>query len=320
MKLKYDCLEFLEKSNLPWIKYNLQKQKGFESEEQKRGLKKVLLLDAKVSSLAEECLAWPNLPLLRHNDAKHIIHKICLLLDFGLDSSDMVMQKIADRILNNRDENGALLSLINIPKVFGGDNSNRLAWILCDFPILLYALIRMGYEQSEEVKKAAAFLKSLCSDIGWRCIGSVEKFRGPGKKEDHCPYANLISLKAFSLLPQYHDEQFIKNAIDSLIHMWETQGEKKYYMFGIGTDFKKLKYPNLWFEIIHVLRVLSKYEYARKQNAYSMMVDIVINKQQENGGFIPESIYMAYKSWDFGQKKTSSSSLTYAIWEIFNAV
>ena len=33
------------------------------------------------------------------------------------------------------------------------------------------------------------------------------------------------------------------------------------------------------------------------------MINIILDKQQETGGFIPESIYMAWKGWDFGQKK-----------------
>ena len=148
-------------------------------------------------------------------------------------------------------------------------------------------------------------------------MGSMPKFRGPGKKSDPCPYATLISLKVFALLPEYHEEKFIQVACDALLNQWQERKTKRYYMFAMGTDFQKLKYPNLWFEITHVCRVLSYFPYARKSTSFQEMLQIIIEKQQDSGGFIPESIYTEYKGWDFGQKKEPSPSLTYAILEIF---
>ncbi len=34
------------------------------------------------------------------------------------------------------------------------------------------------------------------------------------------------------------------------------RGQKKYFLFGIGTDFHKLKYPLIWYDILHVSDVL----------------------------------------------------------------
>ena len=105
--------------------------------------------------------------------------------------------------------------------------------------------------------------------------------------------------------------------IDAILNHWKNQKERKIYMFGIGTDFKKLKYPNIWFDIVSVVRVLSHYDYAKSTKEFKEMVEIIINKQQPNGGFIPESIYTAWKDWDFGQKKVLSETLTYQIYRIF---
>jgi len=91
-------------------------------------------------------------------------------------------------------------------------------------------------------------------------------------------------------------------------------------MFGMGTNFRKLKYPNHWFDILHVIQVLGSFKYAKSQSAFKEMVDIVINKQQQDGSFIPESVYMSYKDWDFGQKKAGSPTLTYAVWKTFNDI
>lgn len=316
MELKYDCLNILENSDLSWIRYNLElKRNGLC--DYTRELKGRLLGDERIVSLLDEASKWPAIPLSRHNDAKHIIHKIHLLLDFGLNYQDKQMKDIAEKILANQSEEGAFLTLLNISKNFGGSGEDTLQWIICDFPILLYILIKLGLENDKRVTKAIDFLVSISSDNGWRCVGALEKFRGPGKKTDYCPYGTLVSLRTFSLLPQYHEEDFIRAAIDSILKHWKNQKERKVYMFGIGTDFRKLKYPNIWFDIVHVVRVLSGYEYARRSREFKEMTQIIVDKQQENGGFIPESIYMAYKGWDFGQKKAVSETLTYEIYEIF---
>jgi hypothetical protein len=309
------CLNALKQSDLPWIKYHLEVEANGASERATE-YKKMMLADERIASMLLACKAWPKLPLKRHNDANHMIHKIGLLLDLGLDNTDEGMRKIAQNILAHQSDDGAFLTLLNVSKNFGGSGEDEMQWIVCDFPILLYTLLKLGYEDNDSVIKAVFRLKAIAADNGWRCVGSVEKFRGPGKKADHCPYGTLVSLQAFSQLSKYHNEDFIKAGIDAIFDHWINAKLRKIYLFGIGTDFKKLKYPNVWFDIGHVLRVLSQFDYAKKSPAYHQMLSIVLDKQQADGGFVPESIYMAYRGWDFGQKKESSDMLTYQIYRI----
>ncbi|MCW4050581.1 MAG: hypothetical protein NWE89_12695 [Candidatus Bathyarchaeota archaeon] len=87
-------------------------------------------------------------------------------------------------------------------------------------------------------------------------------------------------------------------------------------MFGIGTTFKRLKYPNFWYDILHVVDVLSRYPYAVEQPAFKEMWNIISGKQNREGSFTPESIYKAWSGWSFGQKKQPSPWMTYKIWRI----
>ena len=43
-----------------------------------------------------------------------------------------------------------------------------------------------------------------------------------------------------------------------LLSHWKQRKEKKYYLFGMGSDFRKLKYPYVWYDILHVCEVLSR--------------------------------------------------------------
>ncbi len=82
-------------------------------------------------------------------------------------------------------------------------------------------------------------------------------------------------------------------------------------MFYMGTDFRKLKAPAIWYDIVGVTDCLSMFDHARKDPRFKEMVEIIKEKQDEDGFFTPESVYQKCKGWDFGQKKTASPYLTF---------
>ena len=196
MRLKYDCTNILKNSELLWIQYNLEVESNGLSERAIE-IKRRLTQENEIRMMLNDSKQWPNAVLKKHNDANHIIHKICLLLDFGFSVNDAPMAEIAKNIVSHQSESGAFLSTLNISKSYGGSGEDSLEWLLCDFPILIYILLRLGLEEDTRVKKAVNFLVGLASDNGWRCVGSISKFRGPGRKTDYCPYGTLVALKAF---------------------------------------------------------------------------------------------------------------------------
>ncbi len=310
--LNYDPVPYLEQCSEPWIKYNLKRVQGKTNSSEF----KELAQDPRIQALIDECVTWPDPPLKRHNDAGHPIHKIELLADFGLDIRDDWIKAITNLIMEHRTEEGLFQSKIEIPERWGGKGTGEMMWLLCDTPILVYALQKFGVK-NEVIDEATRMLVWISENNGWRCKGSNSNFRGPGKKEDHCPYANLITLKALSQT-KYKDTEAVQNAIDSHILHWENRDGKRIYMFGIGSTFKKLKYPNVWFDILHLVDVLSHYPYAREYNEFWEMWELIKDKQQPDGGFIPESIYKAWSEWSFGQKKEPSPWMTFRILEIAN--
>jgi hypothetical protein len=269
-----------------------------------------LLADPQVKQLIKECLAWPQPEIKRHNDASHPIHQIGMLLDFGLDASDPPMQQIAQKILKHQNKDGAFLSTLNVSTNFGGTGKPELGWMLCDTPLLIALLIRLGYAKDKRVKQSVEHLASLVRDNGWPCAGSIPKFRGPGRKDDYCPYANLIALQIFALLPEYHASALVTKGLEAFWYHWDHQKEKKMYLFGIGTDFRKIKYPFVWFDIVHVVDILSHFPQVRKDKRFKTMWQLILDKADPQGLYTPESAYQAYKGWDFGQKKEPSPTLT----------
>ena len=265
----------------------------------------------KIQELIEECKTWPSTPLRRHNDAKHPIHKFAILADFGLELDDPGINVMVQRVLSHQSEGGSFQSLLEIPIRYGGKGTPDMSWMLCDAPTLLYSLQKFGVND-RRVDEAVDHLLSLVDNNGWRCRTSMG-FRGPGRKVDHCPYANLIALKALAENEKLLDSDEVQTGVDSQLEHWNNREGRKRYLFGIGTIFRRLKYPHVWYDILHVLDVLSMIPYAREDLRFTDMLDIVNGKQLKDSSFKPESVWRAYKDWSFGQKKVSSPWITYKV-------
>jgi len=69
-----------------------------------------------------------------------------------------------------------------------------------------------------------------------------------------------------------------------------------------GTDFRKLKAPFIWYDILHVADVLSQFDFTLKDNRFIEMRILLMpkpTKQTFYAGVGVESL----EGWDFGQKK-----------------
>lgn len=263
-----------------------------------------------VSAIIGQCGEWPGYPLKRHNDAKHIIQKIGFLADIGLTRRIPAIAGIAEKLLSRQSEEGAFLTQIFIPKRFGGSDSAEWMWMLCDFPLIVHALAAFGFAGDPRVIKAMDFLASLVRDNGWPCTASIPKFKGPGKREHPCPFTNLIALKALSLADHNRFEEACRKGTQMILNHWENRKNVKYFLFGIGTDFSKLKYPYVWFDILHVVDVLSRFPWTRDDKRLKEMAAVIFDKADENQMYRAESVWMAYKGFDFAQKKEPSPTIT----------
>ena len=187
-----------------------------------------------------------------------------------------------------------------------------------DAPTILYSMAKMGMKNDETVIKGAKYLVNLIKENGWRCSGSKElgKFRGPGKKEYVCPYANLLMLKLLSELDKKDFSNEIELGSKSLLKLWEERKIRKEYLFGMGTDFQKLKAPLIWLDLLHVLDVLSRYEFIYKDKRFLEMLSILKQKVDNNSKLNPESVYRPWKEWNFGQKKIPSRWVTLLTYRI----
>lgn len=310
MEVPFDWLQ----QGPPWVKYHtrLDLLERDPEDEGVQTARKVMVEHLLNTNLMRDLSQWPGYPLKRHNDAKHPLHKLVFLADMGLRASDPGMERIIDRILANRSPEGPFQIRMHMYKRFGGLEGEHNIWMMCDAPLVIYGLVRMGMTEEPTVQAGLEHLIGKVRENGWPCIASerLGKFKGPGSRDDPCPYANLAMLRALSVLPDEMESQAARIGVETLLDHWEHRQKKRPFLFGIGSDFVKLKLPLVWYDILHVAEVLTRFSWACQDERLKEMVKSIAEKADEEGCFTPESIYLSWRGWDFAQKRKPSYTMT----------
>ena len=308
----------------PWVEYRTRVDLLEQSEDEAMVIRarKEMIGHPKVQSLLGELKDWPCTVLKSHRSASQPFHKLSFIADLGLKIDDPPLDEIVRKVFEHKSEEGPFQLPMNVPQHFGGSGRDEWAWALCDAPVIVYSLAKFGLGKDEQIQKAVKYLVGLVRENGWPCVVSKEmgKFRGPGRKDDPCPYATLVMLKMLSQLDGGRDTKEARVGVECLLNLWEKSREIHPYMFLMGTDFRKIKAPFIWYDIVHVLDVLSQFSRSRNDNRLKEMVEIVKSKANGEGKYTPESEWKAWKGWDFGQKKQPSRWLTLVILRMLKRV
>lgn len=266
----------------------------------------------RVRALLADLSEWPGPPLKSHKSAGHLLHKLCFVADLGLRSTDAEIARLVERIMALRSDEGPFQIMANIHPRFGGTGNDQFTWMICDAPRILYALSKLGLGGSPEVRDAVQYLVGLVRDNGWPCAcdPALGKFRGPGRKSDPCPYANLLMLKLLALYPDMHAHRSTLIGVETLLSLWEQRRERRPYLFAMGSDFAKLKAPLIWYDILNVADTLTQIQSAREDSRLAELIALLESKMGVDGRFTAESVWRDWSAWDFGQKREPSRWIT----------
>ena len=308
----------------PWVQYRTRRDllDQSESDPAVAAARAAMLAHPHVQALVEELAGWPGHVIASHKSAGQSFHKLTFLADLGIKAHDPGIDVIVARILAHQAAEGPFQLPMAIAPSHGGTGEQTWAWALCDAPLIVYALAGFGLAQHAIVQTAATHLVALVRDNGWPCAVSKElgTFRGPGRKDDPCPFANLAMLKALSVLPSLCDSSAAHAGAEALLTLWNESEARHPYMFFMGTDFRKLKAPFIWYDILHVLDVLSRFTWLRDDSRLLDMLAVMQRRADAQGRYTPESVWTAWKEWEFGQKKVPSRWLTLLAWRIAQRV
>lgn len=224
------------------------------------------------------------------------------LADVGLTIPDLGLEREVEGVFDLQQEDGSFVLQNGMRPRFH-----------CISAILLSSLAKMGYQDDSRVERFIELvLESQRVDSGWHC--ALNRARG-GKFEstESCPMDNLNVLMLLSHSERFRNDPRMNGAIDLLLDHWVRRAEPwRPYGFGIGTQFTRLRYPEVKYGILRVLDVLSLFPYATKRPEFQHMLDYVIARST-GGRYFAESISRSYANFDFGQTRTASRWITFIV-------
>lgn len=269
----------------------------------------------RIRLLVEDLQAWPGPRLASHRSASQPFHKLAFLADLGLEAGYPGLGPAVEKILSGFGPESLPGLPMEISVAHGGSGETRPAWAICDAPTTLYALKLLGVEDPR-IEAGTGYLAGLDCGQGYGCHLSpvMGGWRGPGKASDPCPYASLVMLK---LLLQYGStyRERVHSCAECLLGLWADSRTRHPYIFYMGEDFRKLKLPFIWYDLLHVLEALSQVEECRRDPRLLEMLAVVKAKEGPEG-YLPEAVYQPFKGWDFGQKKKASEWMGFCIQRI----
>lgn len=285
-------------------------------------LRQAMLDDPAVRAVVAGLADWPGEVLNSHKSARQAFHRLAWLADIGLNADDPGLEPVVERILASRDQAGVPSLGMEISPAHGGDGSRRQAWALCDAPVTLWGLWALGVAP-EELEAGTRHLAGLAGAEGWPCAVSpaLGGWRGPGRKADPCPYATLVMTRllaeAAARLEAADLASLACRGAHCLLGLWTESRERHPYLFYMGTDFRKLKLPFVWYDLLHVADVLSRIPRIHDEPAFREMLDSIAAKAGPGATFVPESVWLPWAGQDFGQKKQPSDWMRFCVARIF---
>lgn len=149
---------------------------------------------------------------------------------------------------------------------------------------------------------------------GWWC----KKFyfgRGP-ETEFSNPLPTLNALELFRRT-KFIEEAELDDAVEFLLHHWETKAPIGPCHYGIGTLFMQVEYPFRGYDLFYYLYVLSFYEKARQDVRFKEAFE-ALKEKTKDGQIIVERVVPKLRKLNFCKKDQTSDLATERYQEILD--
>lgn len=277
-----------------------------------------VLADPTTQDLLDRLHPWDEWhPIGGHDKPTYLPNLLGLLADRGVGAADVpAIEQLHRSMLGHQDDAGRFLYLGRAP---GG---SELAWssLPCDYHAITEVLLRAGHCHDPAVQRAVALIASHLTPTsqgpGWKCLPDpVARFRGPGRKDDACPQVTVEALRVFSYLPADQRPPSLRQALHTTLGFWRRRGQERPYMFGHGVQFKRGKWPAVWYSAYEVVDVVGRYpqvwagpdaDPADRRALTEIASCLLAYSFDAAGELTPRSVYRGFEGHSFGQKKRPS--------------
>jgi len=285
-------------------------------------VRRAVIANDAVRALAEELPEWGGTEdVSGHHSPAYLPNRLNLLADMGVRRSDFaVVDSRLAQLLEHQDSAGRFLSLGKAP----GRPKPEWGSLLCDTNVITDVLLRFGYADDPRVARAfdriTADAAKTPQGRAWQCVpDTVSTWRGPGRKADVCPQVTLEGLRAFSRLPADKRPAWLMEAARTPLEVWRRRTEERPYMFGHGYQFKSIKWPNFWYDVLWVLETVGRYPAlwrgadARPEDRRAiaeMAACLIAYNFDSDARVTPRRTYKGFERFSFGGKRDASPFAT----------
>ena len=282
-----------------------------------------VLADAEVGQLLVDLPGWGDSDFPGHHSPQFLPNRLNLLADMGVGAGDDDrVETLLDEMLCHQAPDGRFLAFGRYP------SGAEAEWgsLPCDTNAITDVLLRFGRGADPRVQRAldriVADAASTPQGRAWQCVSEpVSKFRGPGRKADACPQVTLEGLRAISHLEPAARPDWVLAAARTPLEVWRRRTDERPYMFGHGFQFKSVKWPNFWYDVLWVLETVGRYpglwrgsraREADRQSLAEMAACLIAYNFDggQDGRVIPRRTYRGFERLSFGQKAKPSPFAT----------
>ena len=139
---------------------------------------------------------------------------------------------------------------------------------------------------------------------------------GPAGMSISCLIANLLAFMPIAGAPDAWDSHATYAGIELLRRHWEERGQRKFYLYGIGTDFRKLKYPFILYDFLPVAKVIDRFASVCSDRGFHEIFTLIGSNASEDGRLHIGSMQQAWKGRSFAKKWQPSTWLSLLVLRI----
>lgn len=280
-----------------------------------------VLADPGVRSLARGLPQWGQGAASADDDQTYLPNRLSLLADMGVGAGDIAeVERALDAFLAHRDDGGRFESSGRIPHGEPVESGAQQ----CDTNVIADVLLRFGRGDDERVVAALSRIEKDATRTpqgrAWRCIQEKRGlWRGPGRKADVCPQVTLEGLRAFSHVPPERRPTWLADAARTPLEVWRRRASERPYSFGHGYQFKSVKWPNYWYDVLWVVETVGRFPevwegpHAQEQDRQALAelaACLIAYNFDEHGRVVPRRVHRGFERFSFGQKKRPSPFAT----------
>ncbi len=278
------------------------------------------LSDPRVTALKSE-LPDPTDPgYSDHHSPKFMPNHLNLLADMGVRSGDSPrVDALIDSLLMTRDNQGRFRT----PEIAGRRRKPERGSLLCDTNVITDTILRFGRGGERHIIRS---LRRMTEDLantpqgpGWRCVPERRPVLRPNRIVDACPQVTLEGLRAWSHAPPDARPARVLEAARTPLEIWRRRTEERPYSFGHGYQFKSVKWPNFWYDVLWVLETVGRYPYLwrgdsvreeDRQALAELAACLIAYNFDDEGRVTPRRIYRGFERFSFGAKRAPSPFAT----------